>query len=119
MPEIIINLPLAPSLNNAYVSVGRRRVKSKAYRDWLTSADQWLWPQYRKLPGIPVEGPFSVHVAVPQSMRGDCSNRIKLVEDFLVSRGITGDDRHCQKATAEKSREVSDQCCRVTIQPLE
>ena len=109
---------MPPSTNHLFAGNGRRRYKTKEYAAWIDEAG-WLLNQQRITP-IKGKVRLLIEVAEPKTNRAlDCSNRIKLVEDFLVSRGITGDDRNCQKATAEKNREVSDQCCRVTIQPLE
>jgi hypothetical protein len=114
--EIVLNLPLPPSLNGAYSTVGRRRVKSKKYRDWLNAADGYLLTQqgWRK----PIIGPYTLHISIPQSMRGDATNRVKLCEDYLVSRFITSDDRFCQSATVERDATISKNMCKVMVRGI-
>lgn len=41
----------------------------------------------------PVLPPVSIHIVLPDTMRGDASNRIKPTEDLLVRAGIIPDDR--------------------------
>ena len=82
--------PVPPSVNAAYFNIpGRGRGKTKKYKSWLRDADILLmtqkpWPTFR--------GRLSLCITIPAKTRGDASNRIKILEDFLVSRGITGDD---------------------------
>lgn len=112
--EVVLELSLPPSLNGAYSSVGRRRVKSKAYRVWLNVADLELMVQRRHCKDS-IKGPYSLHISVPQSMRGDVDNRVKPLADFLVSQEITTDDRFCQAITVRRDPSVPKGMCRVTI----
>jgi hypothetical protein len=54
-------------------------------------------------------------VRVNPGERGDVSNRTKAAEDFLVSMGITLDDRHNWAATATKDPSVPRGFCIVQI----
>jgi len=118
---IVIRLPIPPSVNALYANRkdgrGKGRYKTKAYADWLNEANSWLWPQYRKLDGLPVKGPCVVEIRLPAKMRGDASNRIKAAEDFLVSMGITEDDRTNWKVSAERDPSLSndDGFCVITV----
>ena len=106
---IELRLPIPPSVNAMYRNVrGRGRVKTGHYRAWLADADKWLLTQRRGLGRV--SGPCTVEIFVPASMRGDCSNRIKAAEDFLVSREITGDDRHNWKVSIERDEGLTDGC---------
>lgn len=114
--EITILLPLPISVNQAYSTAGRRRVKSKKYRDWLKAADSYLMIQqgWRK----PIIGPFTLDLAVPISMRGDIDNRAKVIFDLLVSRFITSDDKFCQRLLIERDPTISKNQCKVTVRAV-
>lgn len=111
---IRLTLPLPPSVNGAYATVGKRRVKSKDYKIWLAQADSYLLMQWKLFK--PITGRYMLRIILPQNMRGDASNRIKICEDFLVSREVTPDDKHCQKASAERDASVPAHVCRVEIE---
>jgi crossover junction endodeoxyribonuclease RusA len=113
---VTVSLPVPPSVNGAYRNVaGRGRVKSRSYKIWLRNADAIYLSQKREIK--PVTGPCDLYIKIPASTRGDVSNRIKAVEDYLVSREITGDDRHNRKVTIERDESVT--CCVVTITPAD
>jgi Holliday junction resolvase RusA-like endonuclease len=90
------------------------------YRRWEHVADGELLTQFRHLrPFIPVTGAPIVVVRINPTERGDCDNRIKAASDFLVSRGITLDDRHNWAATATKDPSVPRGFCIVQITKAE
>lgn len=62
-----------------------------------------------------VTGPFELEIRVPQAMRGDISNRIKLVEDLLVSIDATEDDKHARRVSIERCADVPEFDCYVTV----
>lgn len=88
---IRLTLPVPPTTNNLYFNTGRRRAKSEEYLQWIADADISLMQQKRGL--LRLGGPLALMIRIPRRVRGDVSNRIKAAEDFLVSRGVTGDDR--------------------------
>ena len=98
---MIINLPVPPSVNALYANRkggrGPGRYKTATYKAWLANADTYYLAQKRRVD--PVSGPAIVTIRIPANTRGDVSNRIKAAEDFLVSRGITNDDRHNHKVS--------------------
>ena len=95
-----IYLPVPPSVNALYFNVPKRgRVKTALYKNWINSADALLMTQ-KPLPRI--RGRLSVRITIPAKTRGDASNRIKAAEDFLVSREITGDDKHNWEVCCKK-----------------
>ena len=108
---IIIDLPIGPSVNELYPDRGGRRCKSRKYRAWLTAAG---WELKLQKP-VKVEGPYRLLVKLPPAMRGDCSNRIKAVEDLLVSHGITPDDRYAIASGAERCESVPAGRCHAHV----
>ena len=118
MPKTTIRLPTPPSVNSLYFNRksgnGRGRVKTPAYRKWLAEADGWYLTQKRQIQCQ--SGKLRIEICLPK-IRGDASNRIKAAEDYLVSRGITGDDRHNHKVSVEIAPELD--CCEISITPLD
>lgn len=95
--QIAFALPVAPTTNRAWYNRksgrGFGRIRSEAYHRWLRQADRWYVVQkLNKLPKI--SPPFRVHMDFPH-LKGDIDNRAKLLLDYLVSRRITPDDKHC------------------------
>lgn len=113
---MILTLPLPPSVNAAYANVRFvGRVKTKAYRQWLKAADGYFATQKRRI--IPISGPCRVKIRLPTNMRGDISNRIKLAEDYLVSRNLTSDDANNVKIGAERAAHVPMGFCEIEVTP--
>ena len=117
MQRTTIRLPTPPSVNDLFYNrktgVGRGRIKTPAYRKWLAEADGWYLLQKRQVQCQ--VGRLNIEIRLPL-IRGDASNRIKAAEDYLVSRGITGDDRHNHKVSVEIVPELD--CCEILITPL-
>lgn len=115
---VILKLPVPPSINEAYGNrrnrpgqkQGRGRYKTKKYLQWLKAADWEIWQH----PPRRHTGKLEIQIYLPR-IRGDISNRIKVVEDYLVSREITGDDRHNRKVSVEINPSLD--CCEVRIIP--
>ena len=112
---VVINLPVPPSSNNMFFNWQGGRAKSADYKRWLKEADACFLEQKRSIHRV--TGPCEIHIKLPINTRGDVSNRIKAAEDYLVSREITGDDKHNRKVTIEKAASVK--WCVVTITPLD
>lgn len=110
MPEgFSIMLPVPPATNNLYFNVPRKgRVKSQRYREWIEAADAHLIAQR---PGS-IEGPYEIAISIPK-VRGDVDGRMKPILDYLVSRGLTSDDRHCRRASIERDETLTE--CVVTV----
>lgn len=117
---VTLDLPVPPSVNAAYGNRrnikgqkrGRGRFKTKVYEKWLIQADASYMLQKRGLPKI--AGKLIVEIKLPATVKGDASNRIKVLEDYLVSRKITGDDRDNWKVSIERDDALTEGC-RVTL----
>ncbi len=111
---MLIKLPVPSSVNGAYSNLPKvGRIKTKRYTKWLAEADKWYQLQaLHKLDRI--DGPRDVHIRLP-SVRGDADNYIKLPVDYLVSRGLTGDDRHNVSVSIEIDDEMETKFCWVTV----
>ncbi len=81
-------LPRPPSVNGLFISAGKFRVKSPAYRMWIEQAEKHLLIQRIKR----ILGPVSIALVVEDQGRGDLDNLYKSVSDLLVKHGIIEDD---------------------------
>jgi crossover junction endodeoxyribonuclease RusA len=111
----VICLPMPPSTNHLFAGRGRR-YRSPEYKAWTIEAGLQLNRQHP----ASVLGLVSllIEVAEPKTKRAqDITNRIKAVEDLLVSHGvIQGDDqRYVRRVTAEWA---DIEGARVTVTPL-
>ena len=118
--EIVLDLPVPTSTNALWIARGKRRVKSKQYLAWQEQADVTCianrqFPRHRK-----ITGHYEMSLLVDRTQtKGDLSNKIKALEDWLVSRDIVRDDVDCQRLSAEwVSREMAPSGCRVTLRSL-
>lgn len=95
-------LPVAPGLNNATRNVrGVGRVKTARYKRWLKDADtHYMLQGLNRVPKITV--PYICRMVFPK-IRGDIDGRGKLLLDFMVSRELTIDDKHCWGLFLEKT----------------
>ena len=113
--KIVLHLPTPPSVNALYRNVhGRGRAKTREYENWIKRADDLYLTQKRTIK--PLTGPCEIAIRIPASTFGDVSNRIKAAEDFLVSRGVTGDDKHNRKVSIERDASLTGVCV-VVITP--
>lgn len=113
---ITLVLPLPPSINAAYRNTKRGRAKTRECDDWIRSAGFYLMQQ-KEWKKHKITGPFELKIKVPQDMRGDIDNRVKLILDILGPKnlGATPDDRHAQRVSIERSAEVPEFDCYVTV----
>lgn len=84
-----VTLPLPPSTNNLFATVGSRRVKSREYKAWLANAEAALI-ELRKPAGLPAGVRVSVFGSV--NRQRDLDNMLKPVLDALVSAGVLPGD---------------------------
>lgn len=112
---MILVLPIPPALNNMYVNInGRGRARSAAYNSWMDEADVCVLQQRKAIKKV--TGPYEVSIKLPRSMRGDIDGRGKAVLDYLVKRAVTPDDEYCERIVLERSSEVEDSFCHVTVE---
>jgi Holliday junction resolvase RusA-like endonuclease len=95
---VIISIPPPPSVNNLFLTRGRRRVRTPRYRRWQTAAGWQLLAQKQGCIG----GPWQADIVLPQRLRGDTDNYAKPILDLLVAHGVVDDDRHCKRLSIEK-----------------
>jgi hypothetical protein len=84
----IYAVSLPPSVNNLYVTIGRKRCKASSYKTWIKGKMKALLAQRAR----PVPPPVSLDFTFPNSMRGDIEGRLKAAIDLLVRAGIIPDD---------------------------
>lgn len=93
-------LPLPPSVNQLTLNVrGRGRIKTPAYRSWITEAGLRLNLQRPKF--MPGYVRMSVRAIRPDRRRRDLGNLEKAISDLLVSHGIIEDDSFIQAISME------------------
>lgn len=112
-------LPLPPSANNAFVNrtkgKGYGRIRSARYRAWRRHADAMYTLQ--GLGACPILNvPYRCAMTFPP-FRGDLDGRAKLILDWLVSRQLTIDDRHCRKLELEKDFDDRREYVTVILEP--
>ena len=119
-------LPVPPSVNALFANnVGRgrkgRRV-TPAYTEWrwhaLVSLRAQVTPPAEGKPPL-LSGRCKLRLFVGEKMRGDPSNRIKAVEDFLVAHRITGDDRNNRHVSIEANADVAPTQIVVEVESLD
>lgn len=88
---IRIIVPIPPGVNNLFATVGKRRVKSKRYRDWREAA--WASVMQQTRPEA-IRGPFvaSFLVTRPDKRKRDLDGLLKAPLDLLVDLGLIDDD---------------------------
>jgi len=117
--ELVIHLSLPPSTNNLFATdrSSRRRFRTAEYLAWVKENGYRLNAQRPLLMAgkvillIELEEPKTAH-------RQDCTNRVKAVEDLLVShRIIQGDDQRFVRSVTSSWAPVEG--CKVTVRPCE
>lgn len=99
--SIILNLPIPPSVNGAWRNVpGKGRVKSAAYKAWVTSTAWQIRSQ--RIVGQPLNYPVAVSIKCERpTANSDIDNRIKPILDILKTAGIYLDDKQVMKVSCE------------------
>lgn len=95
-----VELPLPPSLNNAYANHKGGRHKTASYARWQADALEKILtsvPQAKRIGGA-----VNVSILLPERMRGDIDNRIKPILDALVASKRIDDDRNVVSVSAAK-----------------
>ena len=106
-----LTLPRPPSVNGMFATnwKTKQRFKSKKYGAWIKEAQAVLLTQ------MPVEvyfGEVTIHIFVsPTNSKEDISNRIKAVEDFLVTSKIIQDDSFVTSISCSWDTQLDNECC--------
>lgn len=100
-----IIIPTPPSVNAMYCNSrngkGRGRYKSRQYKEWLDEAG---WSVKAQRPER-VAGPYWLAISLPR-IRGDIDNRVKAINDLLVSLNLVDDDKHCEALTIKRRSDL-------------
>lgn len=94
-----------PPTNNLFRNViGKGRVKTQRYMEWLQAAG---WDVKLARANFRPDGEYAVDITIPTAWRKarnghlrDLDGFLKPTLDLLVSMGATPDDRHCARLTA-------------------
>lgn len=107
-------IPVPPSTNALFRNVaGKGRVRTERYKTWAQAAG---WAINMQKPQK-ISGPVALDITMErQRSTADLSNRIKGLEDLLVTMGVIDDDKHVQ-AIAIRWGDVPG--CLVTICGME
>lgn len=103
---IILDLPAPPSVNRLRL-IGKPKggtvinvTKSPAYKAWIKQADIAVM-QFGQFKGMKqIRGKFIARVVLKRS-NVDLDNHAKGLMDWLQSRGVIENDKHCERLTLE------------------
>lgn len=92
-----ITLPWPPAVNNLFLNVGKRRVRTKRYDAWIADAAVML----RKQDVGQLAGRFNVSIrcSPPDRRKRDLDGLAKAPLDFLVKARVIEDDSLAQSLT--------------------
>lgn len=116
MKSIIKLAHIPPSTNNLFVNVrGKGRVRSERYRTWLQAAG-WDMKRYHN---IRWDVPVCLTIVIGKlRANADVSNRIKAVEDLLVSHKIIpGDSIEWVRGVSVSLAQEPFEGCEISITP--
>src|SRR5262245_66508643 len=103
-PVLVLRLPPPPTVNNLFLSRGRRRIRTPRYRAWQERAGWQLVAQRQGCVG----GPWEATIVLPAKLRGDVDNYSKPLLDLLVTHRVVDADLHCPRLTIQKSGTDAD-----------
>ncbi len=117
--EIVLDLPFPPSVNHIWRRTKQRVYRSAKYLRWMTNCDMAVMAA-KQYPRRKITGKFEAHILLnEQSGHGDADNRIKVVLDWLQSRDIVAEDKHCRDVRATwVDHDRAPKGCRVTLRSL-
>jgi Holliday junction resolvase RusA-like endonuclease len=115
--DLVIALPMPPTTNHLFATVGKKRIRSAEYSGWLLEAGYRLKSQRPPL----MAGRVSLLIEVEEpktARRTDIGNREKAVTDLLVThRVLQGDDQRFVREITLKWADVAG--VRITVRPCE
>ena len=115
----IEGLPVPPSANNLFVNRkgGGGRAISPRYRAWRAEASTHVLatPRPRDALSERAELLILINPAKRGNIPDDITNRIKPLEDLLVSSGVLADDSIVAKCTIVRAPELPVNTCVITV----
>ena len=114
----IEGLPVPPSTNNLYANKrGGGRILSPRYRAWRTEASTHVLatPRPRNALSECAELLILINPAKRGRIPDDITNRIKPLEDLLVSGSVLADDSIVTKCTIVRALELPVNTCTITV----
>lgn len=115
LAPVAFNMPVPPSVNDAYKNTKRGRAKTKAYEHWL----RYAYTMIRLQKPRKVSGRCIVVIGVERkSLAADIDNRIKLTLDAMVSAQVIDDDRFVTAIAITWSPEAN-QLSHIQIYPIQ
>jgi len=93
MTGFAAELPMPPSTNNLFATYNGRRIISRDYKAWREGAARKAITAWQAAGEPSIGKPYAVSIRLNLNHKGDISNRIKAIEDILVSTipGFPGD----------------------------
>ena len=116
----MLDLPFPPSTNRIWSFSGRGVYRTAKYLKWMERADMGVMAA-KQYPRHKIHGPFEAYILLNEGAGiGDADNRIKATLDWLQSRDVISNDKHCRKLTIEwVAHEQAPAGCRVTLRSLQ
>lgn len=111
MDEVVLVLPVPPSVNALHDFGRGRPYRSAAYKDWIEHAGRALIAQR---PGR-IIGEFRAVIDLPASLKGDPDNYAKAPLDLLQAHGVISNDKLAQSVMPQRTE---GQEFRVTVTRL-
>jgi Holliday junction resolvase RusA-like endonuclease len=112
--EYTVTIPVPPSVNNLFITRGKRRFKSQGYKEWLSVVGPMM-AKAGKASREPVE--IEVTVKGPINQSRDLDNLLKPVGDCLTTSGVISEDccRVVKKWSIEYNKDEKDKLEVVTV----
>jgi Holliday junction resolvase RusA-like endonuclease len=117
---IAVELPTPPSTNSLWRQTAGSKASgtitlSEKYKAWKRQADMQVMAAGTLRGFKTITGKFEARIILARGP-GDLDNRIKSVLDWAQSREIIGNDKHCERITAEWGDAPTG--CRLVIREL-
>ncbi len=115
----VVDLPVAPSVNDIWQWTPKGLATSKKYKSWKLEADVIAAPQLRG--HKPIMGPFEALVYVDRNRtKADLDNiSTKALLDWAQSRCLIGNDRRLETCSFKwTDNQWAPEGCRLTLREL-
>jgi hypothetical protein len=104
---LTLELPLPPSLNNAFATFNGRRIISREYKAWKKEAGKVVAEQLATMDRTPdVKKHYALHYRFNLNHQSDIGNREKCATDLLVAMKIIPGDQWCDRLVIERDRTI-------------